>query len=262
MKTKTINIYLSILLLCISNLALAGSQQSGEMHFGIEEIAKFAKDVEKTAAANGARFFILSRVGRPVNELPDGIEYTHTAFGVYSLITTEDGQQVPGYMMYNLYQRSDKPDASHLVQDYPIDFFMGVHELKAGIIIPKPELQMRLLQVISSDTYQALHNSKYSAISNPFDNRYQNCTEYTLDVINAALYQTDNINIIKANEKAYFNPQPINISPLKLLVGSAFMSDITLADHEGKVQTATYTTIKNYLEKYNLIQEQLTAYAE
>lgn len=233
----------------------ASSAAAGEVHFQAEELVSFAKQVEKTVAAKGARVFIVSRVGRPRNELPPGFHYTHTGIGVYSVISTADGRQVPGYTMYNLYQRDDQPDRSQLVQDYPVDFFSGVYELKAGIVIPTPELQQRLLEVINSDTYRKLHNPKYSAISNPFNTRYQNCTEHTLDVINAAIYHTDDIALIKANDAAYFQPQPVRVNPLKMLFGSMFSADIALSDHDENVATATYTTIADYLEKYGMVQE-------
>jgi len=232
------------------------SQSGGESHFTAEQVVAFSKQVEKALAAKGARVFIIARVGRPAGELPPGIRYTHTAIGVYSLITTGDGRQVPGYAIYNLYQREKKPDSSELVQDFPADFFAGVYDLKAGIIIPTPALQRRLLEVVGSDTWRRLHNPHYSAIANPYNSRYQNCTEHTLDVINAAIYRTDDVRQIKANERAYFEAQKVEVSPLKMLLGTMFMPDITTADHHGGIYTATFTTIANYLQAYGLMQEQ------
>ena len=86
-----------------------------------------------------------------------------------------------------------------------MDFFTEVEVLEAGAIIPSRELQKRLLKVIVSPTYRKLHNPEYSVIANPFTLDYQNCTEHTLDVIVAAIYQTDDLRFIKANEKAYFS---------------------------------------------------------
>jgi len=236
--------------------AEAGSTAKAEPQFKAEEIVSFSKKVEKTLAAKGARVFILSRVGRPANELPEGIHFTHTAIGVYSIIKTADGRELPGYAIYNLYQREKKPDVSDLVVDYPIDFFAGVFELKAGVVIPKPELQQRLLQVIATNTYKELHNPNYSVIANPYNSKFQNCTEHTLDVINAAIYQTADVKVIKSNTKAYFQAQKIHISPFKLLAGAIFMPDVKTSDQKGDIKTSTYTTIARYLNKYDLVQEQ------
>ncbi len=118
-------------------------------------------------------------------------------------------------------------------------------------MIPSKELQQRLLQVIGSPTYAALHDPHYSLIANPYTLGKQNCTEHTLDVINAAIYQTDDIRLIKANEKAYFEAQPVNVNPLKLMLGSMFSAEVSTSDQQGKPVTATFETIARYLKKYD-----------
>lgn len=238
-----------------SSVFAGSSQAGGEIHFKPEEIIKFAKKVEKTLAQKGARVAIIARVGRPRNKLPEGINFTHTAIAVYSQITTADGRKIPGYAIYNLYQRADEPNVSDLIQDFPVDFFAGVEVLEAGLIIPSPELQKRLLEVLASPTYKELHNPHYSVIANPFTLDFQNCTEHMLDVITAAIYETSDIRVIKANEKAYYEPQPVNVNPVKLLLGSMFAADVTTSDHPGSPVTATYTTIGNFLTKYNAASE-------
>ncbi len=241
------------------NFVFAGSSQaSGEIHFKPEEIIKFSKKVEKTLAQKGARVAIIARVGRPRNKLPEGISFTHTAIAVYSQITTADGRKIPGYAIYNLYQRAGEPDVSDLVQDFPVDFFAAVEVLEAGIIIPSPELQKRVLNVLASPTYKELHNPHYSVIANPFTLEFQNCTEHTLDVIMAAIYETGDIKAIKANEKEYFEPQPLNVNPVKLLLGSMFVADVATSDHPGSPVTSTFTAIGKFLTKYNAASEILT----
>lgn len=241
----------ALLVLAFCRPAWAGSQAGGEAHFPVEQIVKFSKQVEKTLAQKGARVAIIARVGRPSSELPEGMHFTHVSFAVYSEITTADGRKLPGYAIYNLYQSDKQPDTSSLVQDFPVDFFAGVAALEAGLIIPSAELQRRLLDTLSSPTYQSLHDPRYSAIANPFTLGRQNCTEHTLDVINAAIYQTSDVNKIKASEKAYFTAQPVNVSPLKLMLGSMFSSEITLSDQPASPVTATFETIAAYLEKFD-----------
>lgn len=251
------------LLLCVFALtAQAGSMAGGEPQFPPEQIIAFSKKVEKTLAAKGARIAIVARMGRPASELPEGFHYTHAGFAVYSQVTTRDGRNVPAYAMYNLYQRDEKPDSSHLVQDFPLDFFAGAQVLESGIIIPSAELQKRLLATLDSPTYRALHDPHYSAIANPYTLGRQNCTEFVLDVINAAIYQTNNLQRIKASEKAYFEAQPVNVGPLKLLFGSMFSSDITTIDQPGSPVTATFETIAKYLQRYDVGSEVITVTLE
>ncbi|MCZ6641465.1 MAG: DUF2145 domain-containing protein [Gammaproteobacteria bacterium] len=223
----------------------------------LDRVATFAKMLERELAARGARIAIVSRVGRPQGELPPGFRYTHTGFAVYSEITTSDGRTVPGYAMYNLYQDAERLDASNLVTDYPVDFFGGVFELRSGVIIPTPQLQQRLLRVLGSHTYRDLHVADYSSVANPFDARFQNCTEFILDVLNAAVYETDDMALLKSNARAYFDAQPVKVGRLKARIASWRNDDITLKDQKGgKIETATFTTIAQYMDKYGLSQAQ------
>jgi hypothetical protein len=239
------------------------SSSAGEVsHFQPEQIIKFAKKVEKEMASRGARVAILARMGRLESELPKGMHYTHVAFAVYSEITTSDGRKVPGYAIYNLYQKNGNPEISELVQDYPVDFFAGVAKLEAGIIIPSPELQRRLLEVIASPTYAALHESAYSVIANPYTLGRQNCTEFVLDVTNAAIYQTSDIKKIKANEKAYFVAQKISVNPFKLMLGSMFSKEVSMSDQKGTPVTATFETIAAYLKKYDTNPDVFSVYPD
>ncbi len=253
-----------LIALLMQGQAEAGSRQhdANESRYDMAELLAFSKKVERTAASHGARVFILARQGRPDSELPEGINYTHVAFAVYSNIRTEDGRSIPGYAIYNLYQDEQDPGRSNLVVDYPVDFFAGAEQLKTGIIIPSVPLQKRLLKVITSETYRNLHNPTYSVLANPGDSKYQNCTEHTLDVIQAAVYDTDSKKAIKANTRAYFKPQQINISPIKLLFGSMFIPDVKIGDQDEQINTATYTTIVNYLQQYELSRAVLTLKAE
>ncbi len=234
------------------------SQLGKSVHFASKQIIDFAKKVEKTLAARGTRVAILARMGRPVSELPEGMHFTHVAFAIYSEITTHDGRKLPGYAIYNLYQQNGHPDVSELVQDFPVDFFSDVALLEAGILIPSPELQMRLLLVIASPTYQALHNPHYSVIANPYTLGRQNCTEFVLDVVNAAIYQTSDIKVIKANEKAFFVAQEVHVNAFKLMLGAMFSAEVSTSDQVGTPVTATFEKLGEYLLKYDAGSSMIT----
>lgn len=242
-----------ITLFVVCKVTAGSAQSEGELFFEPETIMRFAKKVENTLSENGARVAILARVGRPRASLPDGISFTHAGFAVYSQIRTDDGRTILGYAVHNLYQRSDQKNLSNLMQDYPVDFFAGAQVLEAGIIIPTLEVQKRILKVLVSPVYEQLHNPKYSAIANPYTTDRQNCTEHVLDVIFSAIYKTEDILKIKASQKVYFKAQVVHENPLKVLLGSVFMPDVTIADHPGALQTATFTTIGDFLEAYHLV---------
>ena len=130
--------------------------------------------------------------------------------------------------------------------------------MTAGIIIPSTELQNRIIEIISSGENQGLHNENYSVIANPFNNEFQNCTEYTLDIVNAAIYQSTNPQQLKLNAKSHFKPQKIYTNPFKLALGSMFMDDVTTRDHKGQVYTTTFSTIAKYLTENELATQAVT----
>ncbi|WP_370298042.1 DUF2145 domain-containing protein [Aestuariibacter sp. GS-14] len=252
---RYIAILITSLTLLVSQPTFAGSQATGEAQFPAEDIVAFAKQVEQYAAEQQAYAFIIARQGRPEKDLPEGITFTHVAVAVYSNIELDNGEVVQGYAIHNLYQRAKDPGHSDIIVDYPVDFFWAAKAMKAGIIIPSPAIQQKLVALIASGKHLALHNPNYSVVANPHNRYRQNCTEYTLDVLQAAIYQTEDIDRIKENNSAYFTPQPVNMSRFKLAIGGMFSDGVTLNDHKGKVATATFGSLQRYMSKYGLSEQ-------
>lgn len=253
MIIKRLFITLLAVVLHVHDPAYAGSAQGSLMrNFSFEEAAEFAKQVEHYAANHGARVFILARPGMPQAQLPEGILFTHVGLAVYSQIETETGETLKGYAIYNLYQNQEDLSVSRLVMDYPVDFYSGGAELRTGIIIPTPKLQLKLLDEINRSTHVRLHNPRYSMIANPYSSSFQNCTEHLLDLIFAALYATDSVAQIKANQRAYFQAHILDVSPFTRLLAPMFTSDIQMDDQGKRIELVTFTTIANFMKQYGL----------
>ena len=118
----------------------------------------FAKQLERSLANRGVRAALIALNGRPRHTLPAGIRYTHAAFAVYSKVQRADGSRGRGYVIYNLYQDADAPSRSVLKRDLTVDLIAGANVLEVCVAIPKLPLQQRLLRVIQSPNYRALHN--------------------------------------------------------------------------------------------------------
>jgi len=245
----------TLLALALPTLAEAGSSAEADPVLPRAEVLAFAVDVERDLAARGAHVAIVARVGRDPDTLPDGLRYTHVAYWVYSHIQHEDGSTTKGYRAYNLYQLSDDPTRSRLVQDSPADFFAGAHALDAGIIVPQLALQVKLLKAITGPAYTAVHNPRYAVLANPLTRDFQNCTEHTLDVLVASLYDTRDPSRIKANIKAHFTPQPIAVSGLKRFFAPALSGALVTSDHGARIRTATFGSIGRFMRRYDLAQD-------
>ncbi|VEN72760.1 conserved hypothetical protein [Candidatus Desulfarcum epimagneticum] len=255
MKTKeVIQAVFAALVVCLSFPpgADAGSSRVGsKTYFETDRVIRFSNKVEKFLEQKQARAAILARVGIDRGKLPEGILFTHIGFAVHSQIAGSPGRKNSRYAIHNLYQRDGRPWRSDLIRDFPADFFSGARMLEAGIIIPGPELQKRLTQVISSDFYQDAHNSHYSTIANPFTLDMQNCTEHTLDIVFAAMYQTTDMAEIKRNQKKHFIPHPIRVNPLTLSIGAILIPGLSTSDHPGPPVTATFGSIGRFFKEHD-----------
>lgn len=223
-----------------------------------EQAALFAKQIERDLAAKGARLAIVFRTGEARDTLPEGISYTHGGFWTYVPISLDDGRVVNGYAVYNLYRGDGKSlptDRSYLHQDYPIDLALATGMDDVGVIIPTPEMQRRILTIMDSPDYRKLHITPYSLVSNPHDIKYQNCTEFMLDIIAAAAWQTTDMAQIKANLKAHFTPTEVKVSGFERFFAPIAHKEIKTDDQDGKIVTATYESLAVFMKDNGLLQE-------
>ena len=139
-----------------------------------------------------------------------------------------------------------------MIQDSPADFFAGAQRLDAGVIIPDKRLQKKLFAVIASPTYKALHNKRYSVLSNPNSNQFQNCTEHLMDVMMAGLYGTRDKSQIKANMAAHFTPSVIKVSAEKRVWAPVLSQALTTWDYGEQIRTATFGSIVKFMKQHKL----------
>lgn len=233
----------------------AGSGNLPLVRYSPEEAADFSKQIERDLASRGARVAIVFRSGEPRDQLPDGVRYTHGAFWVHSQIQAEDGRTVHGYAVHNLYHGEEDRSRSYLAQDWPFDFTSGDALGEAGIIIPTPEMQRRILQLMQDGGYGSLHQAEYSILSNPHDMRYQNCTEFMLDVIAAAAWQTIDRDQLKANLAAHFRPARIRLTVLQRMFGPSVDDRARMDDHNGAIRTTTWTSLTQFMQAHGLAED-------
>jgi len=265
---KTLYTYLRWLALLLAVVTLfrpaaeaGGSAESkvGVEKFGEAAIRDFALKVNDELDARQVNLAIIARAGRLRSQMPAGIAYTHVAFIVFEPVRRDDGTVFHTYTVYNLYQGDKgRDDRSYLAQDFTYDFVKGVAEPDVAICVPDEALQRRILAVIRSPAYRALHTPDYNLVANPWVDRYDNCVTHTLKICVAAIYQTDDRARIYEDIRAYFRPTPIRLGPLQS-VGSVFMSGISREDIDRSgLQTATYDSLKAFLDSNGLVKEVFT----
>jgi hypothetical protein len=246
---------------CASAQSDFSSTQSASAHFTPAQIAAFSKQIEQELAGKGVRVAMVFRLGRAHKDMPPGINYTHGAFWVYRDIKTDSGEIAHGYAVYNLFSGDGKAwptTQSRLMQDWPYEFVRGSAVDDVGIIIPSPEMQRRILAVIDSPTYEALHNPSYSLIANPLRDKHQNCNSFMLDVTAAAAWDTIDRAQIRADLKAHYTPSVVHTNLLMRLFAPIADDRLKTDDQSGEIVTATYESIAAFMKTNGLLE---SAYA-
>lgn len=250
--------------LCLAPWPAAHAQGSSETtiatgHFTDAEAAAFSKTIERSLAEKGARIAIVFRTGREREKLPGGINYTHGAFWVYQAFQTPEGDILTGYNTWNLFHGDGEDMArtrSYLSEEFPFTFVTASAVDDVAIIVPTPNMQARLLELLASEDYARLHNPNYSLISNPADDSYQNCVEFMLDLVAAAAWETTDTAQIKANIAAHFEPSEVEAGLFARLFGPIADERLRLADHRGEpVRTATFESLSGFMMEHGLADE-------
>ncbi len=250
------------LLLCLvmmfGRLDAGSAQQSYQAidRYGAEYVEKLSAEVNRQMDERKVNVAFIARCGRPRAEMPEGIDFTHVGIAVFEPVLRDDGQLGYTYCVYNLYQGVDgDKDRSQLVQDFTFDMCSGAVEPEIGIIVPSDELQLRILEVLRSPAYVKFHNPKYNLLANPFNDQYDNCVTHTLKVLVASIYKSDDPERVFSNIRQYFKPSIIKLSMVER-IGVNFMSGVSNKDVEdGKYQTATYASLRDFLSEYKLLKE-------
>lgn len=257
---------LPVLLLALVGVIAApayagGSADSkvGVEKFGDDAIRSLALKVNDTLDAHKVNVAIIARAGRLRSQMPDGINYTHVAFVVFEPVKLKDGTVTYTYTVYNLYQGADgRDDRSYLKQDLTYDFVAGTAEKDIAVCVPTDDLQQRIIRVIRSPAYRALHNPDYNLVTNPWVDRFDNCVSHSLKVCVAAIYQTNDRARIYQNIRTYFKPTHVNLGPVQAM-GSVFVKGMSRADEDPSgLQTATYDSLRKFLEDNGLMKESFT----
>jgi hypothetical protein len=234
----------------------SANSKSGLELYGEPAIRTFAEKVNATLDAKGVNVAIIARSGRPRNQLPDGISYTHVAIVVFEPVRTPSGAVGHTYTVYNLYQgEGGRDDRSYLAQDFTYDFLCGSREKDVGVIVPLDALQKKILGVIRSPAYKALHNPHYNLVANPWQHQFDNCVTHTLRVVVAAIYGTSDESRIQQNIRTYFKPTPVRLGVLKA-IGSNFITAVSHEDEDPSgLQTASFDSLKVFFEQNQIAKE-------
>ena len=223
------------------------STDSGDPLFPRETLEDYGQQILDELSRKNVQLAIVSRAGQTRDKLPDGVQYTHSAF----FRRNADG----GYDVYNLYHGEENRLRSTLVTDTPADFLRLLQERDSGILIPDAATQTLLYDFLESPEYHAVHQADYSLISNPLDLRWQNCNELMLYAIAAAIWNTTDRAVLRDKLSTTITPTELKVSTIRRHFGPMIDERLILDDHDKKVLTTTFGTLTQLFEKTGRLDE-------
>ena len=197
--------------------------------------------------ATGATVVALARVGQNLSAYR--IRYSHMGWAY-----KEDGTW---RVLHKLNQCGT--DRSGVYREGLGDFFLDApHEYVAGIVVPRPEVQARLLPRLKDAALGApLHTRRYSMLAYPWAQRYQQSNQWAVELLAASMAEgvTDREGAQRWLQEAGYQPTEIHLSALKRLGGRMTRANVSFDDHPpelrftGRIRTVTVDSVFAWLQR-------------
>jgi len=221
--------------------SLVASTAKAPAYYSASTLAAYNEELVSYLDENQTELAVISRAGQVRDKLPEGINYTHSAF----VISDEDS----GYKVYNLYHGEEDRRSSYLIADSIPDFLGPTRARDIGLLIPTPEFQSKLKAHILSSDYGNMHTDTYSLISNPFDTRFQNCNEFLLDEMASVAFAVKDRGQIKEQLKKLMDPTKIKAGFIRRHIAPFVDERLIMDDHDKVILTTTRQDLGEFLDK-------------
>lgn len=214
------------------------------------DASRLALQLRNVLDASGAQLALVGRIGSDVSKY--GIKYTHIGF---VLRDHPKGR----WLFVHLLNRCGT-DSSGIYDEGLVNFFTDdIYKPEAVVVIPSPQLQQRLKQVVLSSLADRLHQPQYSALAYPFADSYQNSNQWVLEMI-AAAQAGEGMVGNRQQAQAYltsrgYEPGHIPIAATERVGATLFRANVHFLDHplterlQGQYQVVTVESVIHYLEK-------------
>lgn len=205
--------------------------------------------------ATGATVVALARAGQDLGQYR--IRYSHMGWAY------KDGGT--WRVLHKLNQCGT--DRSAIYREGLGDFFLDApHEYVAAMVVPRPEVQARLLPRLKEAVLtEPLHTRRYSMLAYPWAQRYQQSNQWTIEVLAASMDASvlDRGGAQRWLQQAGYQPAEIHLSALKRLGGRMTRANVSFDDHPpelrftGRIRTVTVDSVFAWLQRSALGGETL-----
>jgi hypothetical protein len=218
----------------------------------VERSLDLAQRSVQALDASGAQIAIVARAGQDLSQY--GLRYSHVG------LAWRD-HPAGRWVVVQLLNECGSAHSA-LYNDGLGNFFLsGLHRYQAQLILPSPELQQRLAQVLASRTPQRLHQPKYSMLSYAWSTRYQNSNQWVLETLAAASAAPGTVETRSEAQnwldQAAYRPAAIQIGLGSRVGARLFRANVAFDDHptgpriRGHFTTVTADGIEQFVRSHD-----------
>ena len=218
--------------------------------------ASVAQALDERAARDGTRVVLIARAGQNLSEY--GLRWSHLG------IAYRDSEALGGRGAWRVVHKLNQcgTDRSGLYRQGLAEFFGdGLHAHEAGIVVPEPALQGRLIQQIKDDRLLArLHEPRYNMLAYPWSGPYQQSNQWAIETL-AMLAEPQVGSRLQARawlRAMDYRPQTIYVSTVKRLGARIGTAHIAFDDHPferrmaGQIDTVTVESVFAWMQRARL----------
>ena len=216
----------AVAIACFASAACAG-QACVETPLAAADVRAgmtLALEVRDALDHEQAQVAIVARVGRDLSRY--GLRYSHVAFAWR-------GHPRGGWTMVEALNQCGTA-TSALYDDGLANFFLDdMFAYQAEIVIPSPEVQKRIAEVLAAGHGGRFHEPRYNLVAYPFATRYQNSNQWLLETLAGALSERPIGTRSEAQAwllASGFRPSTLHVPAIERLGAQIFRVNIAFDD--------------------------------
>lgn len=230
-------------LLCVAAMAPAFAGRSCEERPSDADLVikamALAERAQQALETSGAQVALIARAGQDLSKYK--LRFSHVG------IVWRDHPQGRWLVVHELNECGTAH--SSLYNEGLGNFFMDdMYQYQSQIIVPSPEVQSRLAQVLASQTSRRLHEEHYNMLAYVFSTQYQNSNQWVLETYAAANNPAGKIETRSEAQawlkQADFAPITLSIPAATRLGARMFRANVAFDDHPfGRRMTRQIDTV-------------------
>lgn len=216
----------------------------------IDQAMGLAQRTAQALEASGAQVVVLARAGQDLSKYR--LRWSHLGLAYRE-----------GSRWFVVHKLNDcGRDTAELYRQGLGQFFLDdMFEYRAGFVVPTPELQQRLLDMLRDDAMAAaLHEPRYSLVAYPWAQRYQQSNQWALETVAQARHGgSPNRQRAQQDLQAWgYEPTVLRIGALERLGGRLTAANVAFDDHPSdkrfsdRIETVTVESVFGWMTRAGL----------